>query len=208
MNDTPESVIEYWASLSEKEWFSEGKNPELDRQITEKFLVLHNRAAAGDLIDWEKTPAGRFALIILFDQMSRHIYRHDATLHYHFDQRAREISRVSLAQWEDSKFPGVLGRFFFFPFLHSESMEDLMVAKEFGTVRNYSGILSAIDRKVQILNRFGRYPWRNAFHKRYCTQEELDWFKTENGNHLLQIEMVRHKLEEWCLAPEHEKETK
>ena len=49
--------------------------PEVDREITERFGELLERARSGELDHWADTPRGRLALIIVLDQFSRNIYR-------------------------------------------------------------------------------------------------------------------------------------
>ena len=73
----PEEVLSYWfpegindADLETlqrqgKRWMAGG--PEVDREITERFGGLLERARRGELDHWADTPRGRLALIIVLD---------------------------------------------------------------------------------------------------------------------------------------------
>ena len=56
-----------------KKWFT--KSNRTDKEIKEEFGDDLIKAKNGQYKDWEQTPKGRLALIILFDQFSRNIYR-------------------------------------------------------------------------------------------------------------------------------------
>jgi uncharacterized protein (DUF924 family) len=62
-----------------KRWMAGG--PDVDREITERFGELLERARRGELDHWADTPLGRLALIIVLDQFSRNIYRLHRSAH-------------------------------------------------------------------------------------------------------------------------------
>jgi Bacterial protein of unknown function (DUF924) len=65
--------------------------PEVDREITERFGELLERARGGELDHWADTPRGRLALIIVLDQFSRNIYR-GSPLSYSQDKKALKLA--------------------------------------------------------------------------------------------------------------------
>ena len=81
----PEEVLSYWfpedinhadpetLRRQGKRWMHGG--PEVDREITERFGEVLERARRGELDHWADTPRGRLALIIVLDQFSRNVYR-------------------------------------------------------------------------------------------------------------------------------------
>src|SRR4028118_410473 len=81
----PEEVLSYWfpqgindadfqtLRLQGKRWMAGG--PEVDREITERFGEVLERARRGELDHWADTARGRLALIVVLDQFSRNIYR-------------------------------------------------------------------------------------------------------------------------------------
>ncbi|NJN86376.1 MAG: DUF924 domain-containing protein [Leptolyngbyaceae cyanobacterium SL_7_1] len=54
-------------------WFQ--KRDETDRVIRDRFLFLHQQAVAGALARWEAEPSSCLALILLFDQFPRNLFR-------------------------------------------------------------------------------------------------------------------------------------
>ena len=97
-----QDVLDYWFSGSDLDaptldsrmdrWF--GSDPELDREIDDRFGDLVQRASAGELDEWAQRPEGRLALIILLDQFSRQIYR-DSARAFSNDSKALSIALLA-----------------------------------------------------------------------------------------------------------------
>ena len=67
-------VIEYWFSeKSRKHWFS--STPEIDNEIKQRYEKLWINAASGKLNDWQDSPQGCLALIIILDQFPLNMFR-------------------------------------------------------------------------------------------------------------------------------------
>ena len=96
-----EGVLSYWfpEDLADADmetlrrhgqrWMAGG--PEVDREITEGFGELLERARRGELDHWADTSRGRLALIIVLDQFSRNIYR-GSSLSYSQDEKALRLA--------------------------------------------------------------------------------------------------------------------
>ncbi len=89
-----EEVLSYWFPMETlrrhgKRWMAGG--PEVDREITERFGELLERARSGELDHWAQTPRGRLALIVVLDQFSRNIYR-GLPLSYSQDEKALRLA--------------------------------------------------------------------------------------------------------------------
>ncbi|MCC2113305.1 MAG: DUF924 family protein, partial [Hyphomicrobiales bacterium] len=69
-------VLEFWWQAGPQRWFA--RDLAFDQAIADRFTALHDEAAAGNLSDWEDTPSGALALLLVLDQFSRNIYRNDA----------------------------------------------------------------------------------------------------------------------------------
>jgi uncharacterized protein (DUF924 family) len=96
--DTAEEVLSYWfpegineadpeMRWRQAEWWMTG-GPEVDREITERFGKLLERARGGELDHWAETARGRLALIVVLDQFSRRVYQ-GAPLSYAQDKALR-----------------------------------------------------------------------------------------------------------------------
>ena len=74
MTETPETVLEFWFNeLTPKQWFV--KDGEVDRHITERFAGLHLALSRLVPPEWRASPEARLALVIVFDQFPRNMYR-------------------------------------------------------------------------------------------------------------------------------------
>jgi len=166
-----ESVLQFWfQEISPAQWWK--VDPELDRLIVERFSELHRRATRSELFEWRAEPRGRMAEIIVLDQFSRNIYRDDA-LAYANDTLALALAQEAVAAKADLPLPPEGRVFMLMPYMHSESRVIHKVAERLfkeGTPKsNYDFEL----RHKVIIDRFGRYPHRNAILGRRSTEEEI-----------------------------------
>jgi uncharacterized protein (DUF924 family) len=93
--------------------------PEVDREISERFGELLERARGGELDHWADTPRGRLALIIVLDQFSRNIYR-GSPLSYSQDAKALRLAVEGIEAGMDRELTPVERNFFWLPLGHSE----------------------------------------------------------------------------------------
>ena len=150
---------------------------ELDADITTRFAKTLDRAAAGDLDDWAKSPDGALALIVLCDQFSRNIHRRTARA-FATDPKALATARLALARGYPAVYPADMRLFFYMPFQHSEALGDQQLCCDlFATLGNEDNVKYAIGHR-DIVARFGRFPHRNEVLGRQSTAEELDYLKT------------------------------
>lgn len=188
--DQAESILEYWfgteaddvvAARQQAElWWK--KNPEVDQNIREHYSSLLDAAANGSLDDWLTDPRGRLAMIILADQFSRSMYR-ETPRSFAFDPFARSWSKAGLESGVDRKLRPIERVFFYLPMEHSESLEDqhrsVALCKELAESvpeahrKLFDGYLTYAVRHWDIVERFGRFPHRNAILGRESTEEEI-----------------------------------
>ncbi len=73
-------VVAWWAHAGERgEWFAH--RPAFDRAFRERYLDLHEQAAAGACEGWIETPQGALALMVLLDQFPRNAFRGTARMY-------------------------------------------------------------------------------------------------------------------------------
>ena len=171
---TAQDVLGFWFGSERKAWFE--KNPAFDDEIRRRFLSLYEHAAAGMLSDWRQTPAGCLALVILLDQFPRNMFRGSARA-FAADPLALETAKHALAARYDQGLSVDERTFLYLPFEHSETLADQQRACELmkplgGEVYDYA------LRHKQIIERFGRFPHRNAALGRASTPEETAFLKT------------------------------
>ena len=175
----PQSVLQFWfREASPSQWWK--VDPAFDRVITERFGEIHSRAARGELFEWRADAQGRLAEVIVLDQFSRNIHRgsHRA---FSTDVLALALAQEAVAVKADLALPTEERLFFYLPYMHSESRLVHEAAERL--FRNYAP-KSNLDfelRHKAIIDRFGRYPHRNAVLGRESTPEELA-FLAEPGS--------------------------
>ncbi|HEX5507550.1 MAG TPA: DUF924 family protein [Pseudolabrys sp.] len=164
----PADVIAFWRQVGPRGWFE--KNATVDKDIRERFLGLHEAAAAGKLKGWEQNAEGALALLILLDQFPRNMFRGDART-YATDSLARAVAAGAIVRGFDSQAPSELRDFFYLPFMHSESLADQERSVALYRAAGLENLKYA-EQHADIIRRFGRFPHRNAILGRTATPEE------------------------------------
>ena len=159
----------------QKFWWN--STPELDAEIRTRFSALLDRAVAGELDAWRRSPDGALALILLCDQFSRNMHRRTPQA-FAGDAKALETARHAVARHYPAAYPNDVQIFFFMPFQHSEDLGDQDFCCElFASLGNEDNDKHAIDHR-DVVAKFGRFPHRNEALDRVSTAEELDYLKT------------------------------
>ncbi len=190
------AVLEYWFGSDDAAadvapnndlWFGGGK--ETDDEIRDRFGALVEQARRGKLGAWRSTPAGTLALVVLIDQFSRNLHRgHGAT--WACDPACQRILLTALALGFDRAMGVVQRGVLLLPLQHAE---DRLLQR--ASVRHYAELLAEAPPHHQdtcaawlhyaikhrdVVQRFGRFPHRNAPIGRKSTAEERA-FLEEHG---------------------------
>lgn len=165
---TPEQVLAFWRQAGPARWF--GKDEAFDRRFTVRFLDTHLAAARRELDHWMDTPDGALALQILLDQFPRNAFRGTAHM-FATDPLALSLARIALERGHDRAVDETLRVFFYLPLEHSESLVDqrrsvALCAPLGGQYADYAKV------HLEVIERFGRFPHRNAVFGRQTTDEE------------------------------------
>jgi uncharacterized protein (DUF924 family) len=157
-----------------------------DAQIVAQFGQLAARAAAGALDAWADSPRQRLALILLLDQMPRHIHRGTARA-FATDDRAAALTLDGMQKAADATLDPARRVFFYMPLQHSETpevQEESVAAYRRLLEESPEGWRPALARTLDyarrhrdIVARFGRFPHRNAVLGRTSTAEEAAWLE-------------------------------
>jgi uncharacterized protein (DUF924 family) len=177
-------VLRFWFGPPEergrrhKRWFV--KNAAFDREIRERFLPLYEQAAGGKLAHLKENAADSLALILLLDQVPRNMFRGTPRA-FASDALALEAARHAVHAGFDRSMLAVERMFTYLPFEHSEVLADQELACEL------TKPLDVIEPELDahryavlhrdIIQRFGRFPHRNAILGRTSTPEELEFLK-------------------------------
>ena len=169
------AVLQFWFDeTTPKQWFAVDAG--FDALVTERFGGLLQAAAHCELADWRDSARGRLAEIIVLDQFSRNLHRDDAGA-FAQDAMALVLAQEAVAQGVDQQLPVMQRHFLYMPYMHSESaliqVEAEKLFRELGLEETYAIAL----RHKEIVDRFGRYPHRNAMLGRMSTAEEIDFLR-------------------------------
>ncbi len=172
-------VLDFWfKELTFKDWFS--GSTDLDQRIKTRFEKTLEEASRGELSSWRKTPRGRLAEIIVLDQFSRNVYRNTSSA-FAQDKMALILSQELVLGGFDKDLSPEEKSFAYMPYMHSESRlmheEAVKLFNQPGLENNYKFELL----HKEIIDRFGRYPHRNAILGRESTPEEVEFLKTHKG---------------------------
>ena len=167
-------VVGYWRHAGAAKWFK--KSGAFDDALRLRFEPVHHAAARGDYAAWANTANGSLALALLFDQIPRNIYRGSAHA-FATDPLARTICDRALRSGFDAEIEPALRVFLYLPFEHSEDLADQdrsvdLFEKHDVETGDVDSLKYAVMHR-EIIQRFGRFPHRNAVFGRTSTPEEL-----------------------------------
>lgn len=170
---SPNEIIHFWfEEIEPANWWK--KDLDFDREIEARFGATHRMATLGELESWRATAEGRLAEVIVLDQFSRNIYR-DTPLAFAYDVVALVLAQEAVRIGADQQVEFEKRSFFYMPYMHSESAKVHKTAVELfsqpGAEFNYEFEL----KHKAIIDRFGRYPHRNAILGRESTPEEAEF---------------------------------
>lgn len=163
-------VLRFWfAELGEAHWFA--THADVDAQIRNRFLSLHERLATEQGFA-ASTPRMALAAVIVLDQFSRNLYRGTPRA-FAADPVAQRLSRTAIDRGFDADLTKQERMFLYLPFEHSEDREKQALALELiSRLGDQEWTRYATEHKA-IIDRFGRFPYRNAILNRPSSAEEL-----------------------------------
>lgn len=185
-------VLDFWIGRADTDvevavarrgmWF--GASAQIDDEIHRRFRDTVADVRGGRCEDWLESTSGVLAQIIVLDQFPRNLFRATPDA-FTSDSRALELS---LSLQHDGKLGelGCMSRVFaLMPMQHAE---DLSIQQR--SVAAYESLAAGCDEKFReqledsaafarlhrdIVERFGRFPHRNAILGRDSTESEAAW---------------------------------
>jgi len=175
----PSDILHFWfTELTPKQHYA--KDAALDDAIGSRFGATLEAAAQCELFAWRATPGGRLAEVLVLDQFSRNVYR-DTARAFAQDALALALAQELVASGQDRSLPLAQRSFAYMPYMHSESALIHAQAAPLFAQPGMQDSLRFEQRHQAIIERFGRYPHRNALLGRASTAEELA-FLAEPGS--------------------------
>ena len=184
---TPQDVLRFWfgepAGERRKAWFV--KDPLFDAEIRAQFLSTHQAAARGELSAWNERAAHALALIVVCDQFPRNMFRADPAA-FASDPLALAVAKRLIASGGDAAMRPIERMFVYLPFEHSEVLAEQQRSLElFAPLAAFPETADSADyarRHYEIIERFGRFPHRNAALGRPSTPEEVAFLATPGSS--------------------------
>lgn len=187
----PDDVVDFWigpegaAPLAKAaQWYR--KDPAFDAEIKTRFEPSLQAAVRGELEAWRTTPRGLLAYVVLLDQLSRNMYR-DTSRAFDQDAQACAATLGALASGVDRDLAPVERSFLYMPLMHAEDADlqhkcvaafERLLPMATDPVRGYvEKALHFAKRHAEIVERFGRFPHRNAILGRTSTWEEIEFMR-------------------------------
>ncbi|MEX2162925.1 MAG: DUF924 family protein [Sulfuricaulis sp.] len=189
-----ESILHYWFGgaannaeiVREKSALWWKKDPGVDAEIRRRFEMMLDAEIKDEFASWSSSPRGQLARVLLCDQFPRNMYR-DSPRAFDYDERARKLAREALDAGRDKKLRPVERVFLFLPFEHSEAVDDQVLGLRLYTALvedvpetdrpTYQKFLEFARKHKEIIDRFGRFPHRNAILGRQSTAAEAEFLK-------------------------------
>jgi uncharacterized protein (DUF924 family) len=174
-------ILDFWfRELVPSQWFM--GDVKLDELVRQRFGALHEEVRKDMRDGWTASPRGRLALILVLDQFSRHIFRGMAEA-FAGDRKAQQLSRDGIDAGMDRSLTFDERHFFYMPLMHAEdkALQSLSVAKFTDLRDEAERVLNYAKGHRATVDRFGRFPQRNAALGRLSTPQEDAFLESEKN---------------------------
>jgi len=192
---TPKDILTFWfgdavgdpAKAMQRRSFWFQVDPAVDEMISERFATPVLQAARGELSAWEQVPRSCLALVILLDQFPRNLHRGTAKA-FQYDSQALDVASRGVASGYLNHLSLVEKCFLVLPYEHSEDisvqragielLEQIVEGADPEWEPSARVSLHFARRHLEIIERFGRFPHRNAALDRPSTPVEQAYLES------------------------------
>jgi uncharacterized protein (DUF924 family) len=163
-------VLRFWFGLKPDQWWNGGA--ELDERVRQNFSKLWTEKRQLPVEAFLTDPLTAAAGVILFDQFPRNMFRGRADA-YSTDPLALGVAKGAVDRGFDKDLAPDERKFLYMPFQHSERLDDQNRAVLLFTELGDDHQLGYAKHHREIIERFGRFPHRNAVLGRPSRPEEI-----------------------------------
>ncbi|HWH18387.1 MAG TPA: DUF924 family protein [Allosphingosinicella sp.] len=163
-------VLDFWFSLKPDQWWK--ADPDLDRELKERFLDLWEEQRGRPVADFLGSTREALAAVILFDQFPRNMFRGHAD-QFATDHMALELARLAVERDYDQALRQPERGFLYMPFQHSEDLADQKRSVALFTALGDDYQLGFAKKHHDVIERFGRFPHRNSILGRAPRPDEI-----------------------------------
>jgi len=178
--DWADEVLRFWfTELPRQQWFVGGVT--LDEQIRSRFMDIHRTVAEApeDVLLADTKTA--LAAVIVLDQFSRNMYRATPSA-FGNDAKALAIAQKAIAK----SFAGALSSdeqlFLYLPFEHQENVDAQARSVELISALGDAELTNYAQAHKAVIDRFGRFPHRNAILGRPPTADEMEFLEGQGSS--------------------------
>jgi uncharacterized protein (DUF924 family) len=154
-----DEVLAFWFGLSKEQWWK--ADPALDSEIRDRFLALWEAERENVPEAFLGSARDAIAAIVLFDQFPRNMHRGHAD-QFSTDPLALAIARGAVDRRLDEAMSPAERGFLYMPFQHSEDIEEQKRSLALFTKLGDDYQLGFARKHHDVIERFGRFPHRNA----------------------------------------------
>lgn len=154
-----DEVLGFWFGLAKEQWWK--ADPALDAEIGERFLALWEAERENLPEAFLASPRDAIAAVILFDQFPRNMRRGHAD-QFSTDPLALAIAKGAVERGLDDAMSPAERGFLYMPFQHSEDLGDQQRSLALFTALGDDYQLGFAKKHHDVVERFGRFPHRNA----------------------------------------------
>ena len=175
-----DEVLRVWfTELSRQQWFAGGA--QLDEQVRSRFLDVYRMVAEApeDVLLADAKTA--LAAVIVLDQFSRNMFR-GTPVAFANDAKALAIVRKAIAKDFAVALSGDEQLFLYLPFEHQENVDAQARSVELISALGDPELTKYAQAHKDVIDRFGRFPHRNAILGRISTAEELEFLKGQGSS--------------------------
>ena len=168
-------VLNFWfVELPRKQWFAGGAT--LDEQVHARFLPVHRFVAVEPedaLLADAKTA---LAAVIVLDQFSRNMFRGTPSA-FASDAKALAIAEAAISKGFTEALNGDGRLFLYLPFEHCENADAQTRSVALISALGDPELTKYAQAHKDIIDRFDRFPHRNAILGRTLTAEESEFLR-------------------------------
>ncbi len=153
------------------------QDDDVDDKVRNRFRGLWEQARNGTLDRWLDNEESALALVIVLDQFPRNMFRGDRRS-FASDEKALTVTGEAIKRRFDRKVAVGRRMFFYLPYMHAEDLDlqdrcSHLIVSRLGDAGKENLIHAKAHRRI--IEKFGRFPYRNDALGRQTSVAEQDW---------------------------------
>jgi uncharacterized protein (DUF924 family) len=164
-------ILQFWfGEIAPEAWF--GRDDPFDQRLCERFLECHELIAAMPLAQCTSDAPTALAAVIALDQFPRNMFRGTPRA-FASDAKARRIAEQAIQRGFDGALSKDQRTFLYLPLEHAEDPIAQARSVELMASLGDAELTRYAEEHKAIIDRFGRFPHRNAVLGRSSTADEI-----------------------------------